>query len=184
MKWYAGCPILKLLCKSQFRGRDFQRFLWKCCSSTFNTCFIQWFHWFLFCRESQTGGPHGAAGTETVLGRKDTGSKIWGGHWIPARSKVFALFLTYDRSVEGTSKRRIFLTGINWLPLLYELLTNLCKPSLRNVFMWAARVKKPPHPSHVRSCPLAQFSKMKFSHRVRTILPRKWQIRMKYKPVS
>lgn len=39
-------------------------------------------------------------------------------------------------------------------------------------------------PTHVRPCLFIQFAHIKFSRQVRTLLHRKWRIRMKYKPVS
>lgn len=173
--------MVKLLCKCQFRERDFQRLLWKCCASIFNTCFMQWFEWFLFCRESLIWSPHGAALWETVLwhGVKNL-SRTMNPYMLRSVCPIFDLF-------GGGKQKENFLKGINKVPLLYELLTNLFHFTNLNWEMFSFGLLQS------KECPTyrmwghghaPQFAQMKFSRWVRTLLHRKRWIRMKYKPVS
>lgn len=173
--------MVKLLCKFQFRERDFQRLLWKCCSSTFNNCFIQWFQWFLFSSlqgKSNVRLTRGATGWFDLRTQGQEPDDNLYQHWgVCPVSDIWSL------CGEGASKRRISLQGSTKCHFFIDFLQiSLTETSTEKCFMWAAAVKTRVPPivcerSH-------QFSQMKFSRRVRTLLHRKWQIRMKYKPVS
>lgn len=157
------CPIVKLLCKFQFRERGFA-------GNCTNLYLILPYD--DFSGSSSAVRAEGAvfdSKRDSAFTEKCTETKIF----------VSFSFFTPDLCRVGV----IFPTGINWVPVLYELVTNLWVQPERCFYVGCCSHKSVP-PIVCPAWVFARCAQMKFSPRVCTLLHRKRQLRTKYKPVS